>query len=297
MAGKKDFWFQTANALMFLLFAFVCLYPFYYIFLVSVSDADAVSRGSVLLYPIGFTLDNFVHVIRLDGILSAFLISVARLAAGTLLTLFFSSMLAYIVTKKELPGRKWIYRATVYTMFVQAGLIPWFITMKTLGLQNSFLLYILPGIISPFAVILIKTYMESAISPALEESAIIDGAGYFRVFASIMVPVSMPVIAAVAVFSAVGQWNSWQDNFYLVSDSRLQTLQYLLLNFLQQAEMLAKAVQLGDGNALEMARRRPLDPFAVKTTITMVTVIPIMLVYPFLQKYFVKGIMMGAVKG
>lgn len=296
MRRGKEAVFQSINAMMFIVFAIVCIYPFYYILLVSVSDAAAVSKGHVLLYPIGFTLDNFARVVRLKGILPAFGISAARTVIGTGLTLFFSAMLAYVSTKRELPARKWFYRGTVFTMFVSAGLIPWFVTMKMLGLQNSFLLYVLPGCISPFAVVLIKTYMES-VSPALEESALMDGAGPFTVFSRIMVPVSMPVLAAVAVFAAVSQWNSWQDNFYLVNDPHLQTLQLVLLHFLQEAEMLAKAMLLSGANNMELARGSRLDPFAVKTTITIVTVIPIMLIYPFLQKYFVKGIMLGAVKG
>ncbi|MFD0716259.1 carbohydrate ABC transporter permease [Paenibacillus sp. GCM10027626] len=296
MNVKKDLLFQSVCAVLFLAFAAVCIYPFYYIVLVSISSADAVSRGEVIVFPIGLHWDNFVQVFRLNGILTAFGISVARTVAGTALMLFFSTMLAYICTKQELIGRKWIYRATVFTMFFQAGLIPWFVTMKMLGLQNNFLLYILPGILSPFAIILIKTYIES-ISPSLEESAIVDGAGYFTVLMKIVAPVSVPIIAAVAVFNAVGQWNSWQDNFFLVNDPRLQTLQLILKNFLSQAEMLANSLKGGKTDLDTASRSQQLDPFAVKTTITVVTVIPILLVYPFLQKYFVKGIMLGAVKG
>lgn len=288
--------FQSVNALVFILFALICIYPFYYLVLVSVSDAEAVSRGDVLLYPIGFHLHNFMNVFRLEGILPAFGISTARTVLGTLLMLGFSSMLGYISTKNELIGRKWIYRATVFTMFLNPGLIPWFVTMRSLGLQDNFFLYILPGIISPFAVILIKTYMES-ISPALEESAVVDGAGYFTIFTKVILPLSTPIIAAVAVFNAVGQWNSWQDNFFLVSNPHLQTLQLILKDFLSEAEMLANLLQSGTNGLSNLSQAKQLNPFAVKTTITVVTVIPIIIVYPVLQKYFVKGIMLGAVKG
>ncbi|RAV12181.1 carbohydrate ABC transporter permease [Paenibacillus contaminans] len=296
MATKKDFLFQFANTLVFLLFALACIYPFYYIFIVSLSSAEAVSRGDVILYPVGFHLDNFKQVFRLEGVWTAFGISAARTVIGTFITLFFSTMLAYICTKQEMLGRKWIYRATVFTMFLQAGLIPWFVTMKLLGLQNTFWLYVLPGMIAPFAVVLIKTYIES-IPASLEESAVVDGAGYFTILIKIVVPVSVPIIAAVAVFNAVGQWNSWQDNFFLVNDPKLQTLQLVLKNFLDQAEMLANMLRSGNSSLSTVSEMKRLDPFAVKTTITVVTVLPILCVYPFLQKYFVKGIMLGAVKG
>ncbi|MBP1990932.1 carbohydrate ABC transporter permease [Paenibacillus eucommiae] len=297
MGRNKDIPFQIMNSCLLLLFAFLCFYPFYYIFLVSVSSADAVAKGGLYFFPSGFTIDSYVRVLGLKGIIPAFVTSVSRTVIGTVLTLFFSAMLAYIVTKKELIGRKWIYRGTIFTMFVNAGLIPWFITMKTLGLSNSFLLYVLPTVISPFAVVLIKTYMES-ISPSLEESALIDGAGYFRILYKIMIPVSMPVIAAVAVFSAVSQWNSWQDNFFLVSNRNLQTMQYILINYLQEAESIAQAVQSGNKDILgSLSSNKPLDPFSIRTTVSMVTVIPIIAVYPFVQRYFVKGIMLGAVKG
>jgi ABC-type glycerol-3-phosphate transport system permease component len=296
MGKWSEISFQTINYTLFCLFAVICIYPFYFLFLVSVSDASAVSRGDVLLWPVGFHLTNFINVFQLNGIFSAFMISVGRTVIGTLLMLIFSCTLAYIVTKQELPGRKWIYRATVITIFFQAGLIPWVVTMNFLHLDNTFWLYVLPGIISPYAVILIKTYMES-ISPSLEESALIDGAGYFRILWSVMVPLSLPIIAAVSVFNAVTQWNSWQDNFFLVTDPQLKTLQLTLLEFLQQAELLARVIQSGNQDMNSIKNSMQFDPFAVKTTITMITVFPIMLFYPFMQKYFVKGIMLGAVKG
>lgn len=298
MREKNDWIFQTVIIIGFTLFTLACLYPFYYLFLVSISDPDAVARGQVIIRPVGLTIANYYRVFTLRGVFSAFIVSAARTVIGTSITLFFSSMLAYVVTKKETIARKFIYRSTVFTMFVSAGLIPWFITMKTLGLNNSFLLYILPGAVSPFAVVLIKTYIES-IAPALEESALIDGAGFFTIFTRIILPLCKPVIAAVAVFSAVGQWNSWQDNFFLVSKPHLQTLQYLLVNYLREAEQITRAAAQSTNNSafFNQIKNQPLSPFSVRATLTVVAVFPILLVYPFLQRYFVKGIMLGSVKG
>ena len=163
--------------------------------------------------------------------------------------------------------------------------------MKMLGLQNNFLLYVLPGLVSAFNVILIKTYIES-ISPALEESAFIDGAGYFTVFRKIIFPLSMPVIATVAIFTAVGQWNSWTDNMFLANTKDLQTLQLLLYNYIAAAEAQLAAVK----NQLNKIKVF-VTPNSIKMTITMVVTLPIIIIYPLLQRHFTKGIMLGAVKG
>lgn len=290
---------QSINYFGFFLFAISCIYPFYYLFLASVSDPNAVAKGEVILWPVGFSLVYYVRIFMLKGIFSAFLISTGRTVIGTAITLFFSSMLAYVVTNKNLVCKKLIYRGTIFTMYASAGLIPWFITMKSLGLQNNFLLYVLPSAVAPFTVILVKTYIES-ISPFLEESAIIDGAGYFTTFTKIIIPVVQPVIVAMAVFSAVSQWNSWQDNFFLVNRPNLQTMQYILMGYLREAEMLARAIQTQGSSGssfIDTIKSYKLSTFTIKTTITMVTVIPILVVYPLLQKYFVQGIMVGAIKG
>jgi len=294
--GEIIFQFVTVGA--YLLFAFLCLYPFYYLLLVSVSSPDAVAKGAVLFFPRDFTLIYYDRILRMDGIFNAFFVSCARTIIGTILTVFFSSILAYVVTKKEMVARRFFYRATVFTMYVNAGLIPWFIALRAYGLKDSFLLYVLPAAVSPFAVVLIKTYIES-ISPSIEESAFVDGAGFFTIFRTIIVPLSKPVIAAVAVFSAVYQWNQWQDNFFLVNKASLQTMQYTLMLFLRQAETLALAMAQNskDPLLLEQLKRNPLNPFTVRTAITMVTIVPILVVYPILQRYFVTGIMLGAVKG
>lgn len=299
--GLGEHVFQTINNFVFVLFTILCVYPFYYLFIISLSNPQEAAKGTIVLLPVGFTLNNYQKIFELKGIAGAFFISASRAVVGTMITVFFSAMFAYGLTKKETIGRKFMYRTAVISMYLNAGLIPWFITMKTLGLKNNYLLYILPGVISPFLLILIKTYIEQ-ISPALEESAIIDGAGYFTIFTRIMLPVSKPVIAAVAVFSAVGQWNAWQDNFFLVGNKNLQTLQLILLNFLRESETLAQQLSQNSNNVNNATdslanTKAVLTPFSVKTTITMVAAIPIICAYPMMQKYFVRGIMIGAIKG
>lgn len=280
----------TAQAL----FSLMCIYPFYYIFINSISDPLKAGGMNAVLLPAGFSLEAYAKVFKMKQIYTGFLVSSSRAVVGTIVTVFICSMLAYALTKKELVLRKFIYRVTVSSMYLAAGLIPWYITMKAYGLKNNFLLYILPAAVSPFLLILIKTYMEQ-IPPSLEESALIDGAGYFTIYAKIIFPVSIPVIAAVAVFSGVGQWNAWSDNFFLVSSSKLQTIQLILLNVLRESQALATAIM--ETNDYSLAKEVKITPTVIRMTITVIVVIPIMLLYPFLQKYFVKGIMLGAVKG
>jgi putative aldouronate transport system permease protein len=292
---RTRFWdigFSISNYILLSLVTFVCVYPFYYIFIYSISDPVAASGGLVFL-PKGLNLDNYLRMLKLPNIYSSFGISVMRTVIGTVITVFSCTFFAYLVTKRELPFRKLIYRFVVITLYLNAGLIPWYLTMKNLGMKNNFLVYVIPGAIVGFYVILIKTFIES-LPAALEESAMIDGAGYFTIFSKIIFPLSLPIIATIAVFAAVGQWNTWQDNFFLVSDPKLQTVQMVLYNYLNQVQSIANMTmqELSRGEAA-----RKITPQAVRMTMTMIVTIPILFVYPFLQKYFVKGLMLGAVKG
>ncbi|WP_340021475.1 carbohydrate ABC transporter permease [Paenibacillus sp. FSL K6-1096] len=288
----KDAAFTVCNYLFLTLLVIVTIYPFYYIFIYSVSDPIEAQKG-VLIWPAGFSLEAYKATVKLPGIADAAIVTVARTVLGTLITVFSCSFFAYLITKNEMPLRKMIYRFVLITMYFNAGFIPWYLTMKTYGLQNNFLLYIIPSAISGFNIILIKTFIEQ-LPASLEESAKIDGAGYFKVYTSIIFPLSMPIIATIAVFAAVAQWNTWFDNFFLVENPKLQTLQLVLYNFLNQSSNLSNMTteQLSRGDLV-----RTLTPQSIRMTITMIVTLPIVLVYPMLQRYFVKGIMMGAVKG
>lgn len=288
----KESAFTVFNYTFLSLLVIVTIYPFYYIFIYSISDSIEAQKG-VYLWPAGFSLEAYKTTVQLPGIADAAIVTLGRTILGTVITVFSCSFFAYLITKDELPFRKFIYRFVLITMYFNAGFIPWYLTMKMYGLQNNFLLYILPTAISGFNIILIKTFIEQ-LPPSLEESAKIDGAGYFRVFTSIIFPLSMPIIATIAVFSAVGQWNTWFDNFFLVENPKLQTLQLVLYNFLNQSSSLSNMTteQLTRGDLV-----RTLTPQSIRMTITMLVTLPIVLVYPMLQRYFVKGIMIGAVKG
>ena len=290
--GPADRMFSIFNYILLTLVLIFSIYPIYYILIYSVSTPLEAAKGIYLL-PRGFTLDNYVKVLGLKGILNAAFISAARTVLGTTVTVVCCSFLAYLCTKREMYLRKLIYRLLVVTMYFNAGLIPWYLTMKMYGLNNNFLLYILPSAVSAFNVILVKTFIEQ-IPASMEESAKIDGAGYFRIFFRILFPLSMPIIATISVFAAVNQWNSWTDNYFLVGSEKLTTLQLILYNYLTQASRIATAStqDLNRGTGVQA-----ITPAAIRMTITMVVTLPILFVYPFLQRYFVKGIMMGAVKG
>ena len=295
--GKKlrfgDIMFNSLNYLIFGIFALLCFYPFYYILIYSLSSTQAASSG-VYFFPKQITLYNYANLLRNPGILNAAFISLSRTVIGTAGSVFCTTIFAYFVTKKELPARKFIYRFVVMTMYINAGLIPSYILMKFLGMINTFWIYIIPGLVGAFNLILIKTYIEQ-LPASLEESAMIDGAGYFRIFIRMIFPLSMPIIATVTVFVAVGQWNTFTDNLIYVSNEKLRTLQlmlYVVLNRTTEAMQNVRTDQVSRNIFLVQP-----TPTTIRMTITMIATLPIIFVYPFLQKYFVKGIMLGAIKG
>lgn len=279
------------------LFAFVCLYPFYYIAINSISNNDLSQRGKVILAPLEIHFTNYVQIFQLDGLLNAAKVSVERTIVGTFFTVLVAAFLGYMFTRETLWKRKFWYRFVVATMYFNAGVIPWYITMSNLGLKNNFWVYIFPVAVQPFYIILCKTYIES-VPKELTEAAEIDGAGTLKIFFSIIIPVIKPILATIAIFAAVAQWNSFQDTLLLVTDSKLETLQFTLYRYIQSASSL-KSLISSSGNAASIAQTLATtqNQTSVRMTVTMIVVIPIMLVYPFFQRYFTKGIMIGAVKG
>lgn len=287
------------NIVVLLLLSFICIYPFWYIFIGSISNPNLPVRNLTFL-PKGVTLFNYVEVFKTQGIGNALLTSTTRTVLGTALAVFVNSFMAYLFTLKQMPFRKLLYRLVIVTMYVSGGLIPTFLVYMSYGLTNSFWVYILPGAVSAYNIVLIRTYVENSIPASLTESAILDGAGTITMYVRIIFPLCIPIVATIALFAAVGQWNSWFDNMvYNSGREELLTLQYLLYKKLNEATALAEAARRGnmqDVGAL-LNNNMFLTPDSIRMTITMVTTLPILCVYPFVQKYFVKGIMIGAVKG
>jgi putative aldouronate transport system permease protein len=283
----------------FILFTLMCIYPFYYLIINTISANDISSRGNIILLPQGIHFSNYAQILRLSGLPQAMFISVARTVIGTLLTVFASAFLGFLFTKEEMWHRKFWYRFVVATMYFNAGLIPWFIIMLNLGLRNNFLAYILPAVVQPFNIILVKTFIEST-PKEIQEAAEIDGAGYCKTFSKIIWPIITPILATIAIFAAVGQWNSFTDTLLLVTNQNLYTLQFILYRYLNQASALAKLMSSNSGAITgqmvsSLATRQTM--MSVRMTVSVVVTLPILLVYPFFQRYFVSGIMIGAVKG
>ncbi|MBO4560223.1 MAG: carbohydrate ABC transporter permease [Lachnospiraceae bacterium] len=294
----KDIAFYIVDYAVFGLFALICFFPFYYLFINTISDNEMVARGAVNFYPIGFTLQNYKDMLSLGDLGQAFLVTISRTVIGTLLMVVASAYCGYLVTKKEMWNRKFWYRFLVITMYFNAGLIPGYTNMLMLGLTDNFLGYIIPAIVQPFNIILVKTYIES-IPAELEESAFIDGAGHMMIFRKLIWPLSKPILATIAIFGAVGHWNSFMDSVINMQNSpNLHTLQHKLYIWLNQSNNIASTIGTAR-SADEMAAivNKLNSGKVIKYTISMVTVLPILLVYPWMQKYFEKGIMLGAVKG
>lgn len=291
-----DMLFNLINYLVFILFTIACIFPFYYLFINTISDNDLVVKGVINFIPRGLHLDNYISLLNVSDLSNAFLVSVGRTLLGTAFMVAASAFVGYLVTKQEMWGRKFWYRFLIITMYFNAGLIPWFLNMQMLGLTNTFWAYIIPGIVAPYNIILVKTYIES-IPVELEESAQIDGATHMVIFRKIIWPLSKPILATIAIFGAVGHWNSFTDSLILMQSApNLYTLQHRLYIYLNTASNLSALMESG-GQVSDAVLKSALSAKVIKYTISMVTVIPILVVYPFMQRYFEKGIMLGAVKG
>ena len=295
--GFSDRLISVITYIVYALFAFVCVYPFYYIFINSISANDLSERGKVILYPLNIHFQNYISVSKIPGLLDAAKISVLRTVIGTALTVIVAAFLGFMFTRETLWKRKLWYRFVAVTMYFNAGVIPWYLTMKTMGLTNNFWGYIFPTIVQPFYIILCKTYCES-VPPALQDAAEIDGAGTLTVFFRIMLPIIKPILATIAIFAAVAQWNSFQDTLLLMKDSSLYTLQFVLYQYINQANSLKALISnTTSSSQLAATLAHAATATSIRMTVTIVVVLPVMLVYPFFQRFFTKGIMIGAVKG
>lgn len=287
--------FNIINYTLFGLFTLMCVFPFYYLFINTISNNDLSSRGLVTFWPKGIHFSNYIEVLKLKGLGQATLVSVSRTVIGTALTVLGSAFLGFLFTKRKMWARRFWYRFVVITMYFNAGIIPWFIIMMNLNLTNNFLAYILPTIVSPFYIILVKTFVES-IPEVLQESAEMDGAGLMTLFIKIVFPLITPILATIAIFAAVAQWNSFIDTVFLMTDSKYYTLQFVLYKYLNESTSLAAIIRNFQGSA-SMDLSNMQTATSIRTTVSMIVVLPILFVYPFFQRYFVKGIMIGAVKG
>ncbi|WP_251388498.1 carbohydrate ABC transporter permease [Mediterraneibacter agrestimuris] len=289
--------FNVFNYLLFGIFTLICIYPFYYMVINTISANDLSAAGSINFLPKGLHMDNYKALLEIKGLGSAALVSIGKTVIGTVLTVLSSAFLGFMFTQDKMWKRKFWYRFVVITMYFNAGLIPMFLTMKNLHLTNTFWVYVIPTIVQPFNIILVKTYVES-LPKALQEAAEIDGAGIFKVFYKVVLPTCTPILATVAIFSAVNQWNSYQDTLIYVTEQKLYSLQYLLYTYINQASSLAAMVKNSGTAAVSAAALATQQTgTSIRMTVSVIVVLPILCIYPMFQRFFVKGIMIGSVKG
>jgi putative aldouronate transport system permease protein len=272
----------------------ITFFPFWNILVLSLNDANDTLRGGFLLWPRKFTIASYISVVKNPEIFSALRVTFLRTISGVPLTLLVTSLLAYALSQRTLPGRKGITLFFIFTMYFGGGLIPSYMVIKSLNLIDSFWVFIVPGLVNVYWMILIRTYFES-LPKELEESAKLDGANDMFILFRIILPLSLPVLATITLFSAINHWNAWYDSYIYTYKQELKTLSAVLVKILNQyqtSDMLTSAQQLANE-----AKRMPVSSETIRMTVTIFATLPIILVYPFLQRYLIKGIMVGAIKG
>lgn len=286
---KEDRIYNITATIFFVILTLICIYPFYYLMICTISDQKMVDLNQIVLLPRGINFQNYVEIFHVQNLANSFFISVARTVCTTALSLVCTSYMAYFFTKQNMWGHKFWYRFTVITMYFSAGMIPEYLNNRMLGLNNTFWVYVIPAAISVYNMVLVKTNIE-AMSPELEESAYLDGAGYLTRFFKIVLPLQTPILATVSLFTAVNQWNDFFTTKLYITNTKLYTLQFLLYELLNQVTAAAEQIDAA-------ATVSTITPTGIRLTLTAIVVIPIICVYPFVQRFYVKGLMVGAVKG
>lgn len=294
----------------FIIYAFIIflivmvMYPFINSLAISLNNADDTVRGGIGLWPRIFTIDSYRAIFSKQEIYQAYFITVSRTVIGTISALFCTSIIAFGMAHKALVGRRFYTIVCIIPMYFGGGLIPYYFLIKSLGLPNTFWVYIIPNLIGLFNIILMRTFFQE-IPEALEESARIDGANYLTVFFRIIVPVSTPIIATIALFIGVFHWNAWFDaTIFVTTRTDLKPMQNILISIVNEASYAERLAALTGGTgggigsaAGNVARGRPTNVRSVTMATMIITIIPIVMVYPFLQRFFIKGVMVGSIKG
>ncbi len=289
----SDIMFDVCNYAFLALIFVLTFYPFWNILVVSLNDATDSVRGGLYLWPRVFTVDSYATIFRNTELLVSVKVTVLRTLIGTPVSVLAICMMAYSLSKRELVAWRFLTLFFIFTMYFGGGLIPTYMIIKSLGLIDSFWVFIFPGLIGVFLMILVRTYIEG-LPAELEESAKIDGANDLEIFAKIILPLCIPVLATIALFIGIGHWNSWYDSYIYTYKPELKTLQAVLVKILNQFQtgtMVSEAEALANSS-----KRIPVSGESIRMAVTMVATIPIVMVYPFVQRFFVKGIMMGAIK-
>lgn len=296
-----DWIFMTLNVIFMLIVVLATLYPFINSLAISLNDANDTTRGGITFYPRVFTTRNYELIFQNPKIYNAYLITIGRTVIGTILGLLFTSMLAFGMAHRDLQGRRFYTILCLIPMYFGGGLIPYYFLIRSLGLMNSFWVYIIPSLVGIWNMILMRTYFQG-IPLGLEESARIDGANYFTVFFRIILPISMPIVATIALFIGVGHWNSWFDANMFITKQELKPMQTVLLQIISEAKFAEQLSRIASSTGVQVdtsnvGKNIKVNVRSITMATMIVTVIPIIMVYPFLQRYFIQGIMIGSLKG
>ncbi|HIW32555.1 MAG TPA: carbohydrate ABC transporter permease [Candidatus Paenibacillus intestinavium] len=280
--------FDFVNMTCLIIFTIIILVPLWNVIVSSFSSSRALAEGGFIFWSPDFSLENYRAVFRDDMIYQAFFISVAKTVIGVLTHVLFCAMVAYGLSKNNIRGRKFYVAMGVITMFFSGGMIPTYLLIKSLGLLNSFWVYIIPALLSFYDVIILMNFFRN-VPPSLEESAKIDGAGHWKIFLMIFIPLSMPAMATIAMFNGVGQWNDFMTTKLYVTNENLYPLQMKLYEIIVQSQMQSMQ-NVGGSVIIETATK------GVQLATIVITTLPIVVIYPILQRYFISGMMLGAVK-
>ncbi|GMQ62039.1 carbohydrate ABC transporter permease [Vallitalea maricola] len=285
--------FKVLNYTLLSALGFVTFYPFFYILILSLNDGYDALKGGLYFWPRVFTFDNYIKAFEDPLILNAFGVSIFRTVVGTFLCVFLTALAGYALSRKDLPGKGIITFFFFFTTIFTGGLIPFFILLRSLRLTSSIWIYILPYLYQFFNIIIMRTYFQT-IPEELRESATIDGCGELKIFLKIYLPLSLPMIATITLFYGVGHWNDWFVGAFFVSDKKLKPAATILQKILSETNF----EQATDTKNMNYnISRAKTTPEALRMAFLMIITLPIVCVYPFLQKYFVKGIMIGSIKG
>jgi putative aldouronate transport system permease protein len=283
---------KTAAYAMAVLFSIASLYPFLYVLSISLNDAVDAQRGGIYLWPRVLSLENYAKVFQNDRLLSALGVSLFRVIAGTTIAVLLNAAFSYALSKKYLRGRSLINWIVIIPMFFGGGIIPFFLVLHNLHLTNNLWTYVIPFIYGPFYIVLFRSFFVG-LPEALEEAARIDGANDFRIFVQIVLPLSAPVLAAVTLFIGVWNWNDWFVGTAYIFKPQLWTLQNLLYSIIQSADVSSFKDAISQTTA---SKKVKVSVESLKMAMIIVTVLPIVMIYPFLQKHFVAGVMIGSLK-
>ncbi|MDD3277849.1 MAG: carbohydrate ABC transporter permease [Lachnospiraceae bacterium] len=287
--SKGDKVFDCIVIIVMAIVIFMCLYPFYLAVVMSFNEGLDAQRGGIYLWPRSFTLDNYAKLFKDGAWGTAFAVTLARTLVGTFMTVFFTLFVAYGLSFKELVFRKFYYGVFIFAMYFSGGVIPYYILLRSLHLLNTFWVYVVPGCLSLFYIIVATSFFQD-IPKELGESARLDGAGEFTIFSRIILPISKPLMATIAIFTSVGHWNAWYESAFFVSNKSLRTLGYLMIAVINSSKASTAAADAS------MQAASTTTTLSIQLAAMVIAVFPILCVYPYFQRYFVTGMTVGAVK-